>query len=62
MFQQMELNSRNIIETIIQLVYFMRGSVQYDDMMNRTAVERQLMAEFIEKRLDAESEKMYPVY
>lgn len=58
----MELNSRNIIETIIQLVYFMRGSVQYDDMMNRTAVERQLMAEFIEKRLDAESEKMYPVY
>ena len=40
----------------------MRGAIQYDDMMNRTATERQMIAEFIEKRLESESEKMYPIY
>lgn len=40
----------------------MRGSIQYGDMMNMAAVERQAVAQFIESRLEAESEKMYPVY
>lgn len=62
MFQQMDTNRHDIIDSVIQLVYFMRGSVQYGEMMNMTALERRSIAHFIEKRLEGESEKMYPVY
>lgn len=58
----MDTNRHEILKSIIQLVYFMRGSIQYGDMMNMAAVERQAVAQFIESRLEAESEKMYPVY
>jgi hypothetical protein len=51
-----------IIKSIIQLVYFMRGSIQYNDMMNMSHIERSLVGEFIETRISNESQKMYPVY
>lgn len=40
----------------------MRGSVQYKDMMNLTLFERESISEFVEKRIEAEAKKMYPVY
>jgi hypothetical protein len=58
----MQGDRRKMLEDVIQLVYFMRGSIQYRDMMNMTLVERQAVAEFIEKRLELEGKKMYPVY
>lgn len=53
---------KRILSSIIQLVYFMRGSIQYSDMFNMTMVEREAVSDFIEKRLDAESKKTYPQY
>lgn len=58
----MDVERKRSLDEIIQLVYFMRGSVQYRDMMNMTLIERQAISEFIEKRLEAESKKMYPIY
>lgn len=52
----------NIIDDLISIVYFMRGSVQYEHLLNRTRFEREKMRDFISKRLDVESKKMYPVY
>lgn len=62
MFSGMASERRRIITSIIQLVYFMRGSIQYRDMLDMTAFERDSVMEFIEKRLETESKKMYPVY
>ena len=62
MFKRMDVERKRSLDEIIQLVYFMRGSVQYRDMMNMTLIERQAISEFIEKRLEAESKKMYPIY
>jgi len=53
---------RRIIKSIVQLAYFMRGSVQYHHLMNMSLVEREIINEFIEERLEAEGKKMYPVY
>ncbi len=50
------------IRSVVQLVYFMRGAIQYKDMMNMSLVEREAVSSFIEERLDAEGKKMYPVY
>lgn len=51
-----------IIESVISLVYFMRGSVQYNDVMSLSYYERQVMNQFIERRLEIESNKINPVY
>lgn len=62
MFDQMNQERKRILTSIVQLVYFMRGSVQYKDMFEMTLVERESVGEFIEKRLEVESKKMYPTY
>jgi ribosomal protein S3AE len=62
MFNRMGRERRRIIKSITQLVYFMRGSVQYNHMMNMSLVERQIINEFIEERLEAEGKKVYPIY
>lgn len=62
MFRMLDRARTNLIQEVISLVYFMRGSVQYRDMMDMSKFERQSIQEFIEKRLDAESKKTYPVY
>lgn len=51
-----------IIKSVIQLVYFMRGSISYNDMMNMSFAERQMINDFISERLEQESKRMNPVY
>lgn len=62
MFEQMNNERRHIMSAIVQLVYFMRGAIQYDTMYHMTKVERDAVNDFIEKRLQAEAGKTYPVY
>jgi len=40
----------------------MRGGVTWEEMMNRTPGERDAMARFIKKRLEAQKDSMSPVY
>lgn len=56
------MESESLIKGLIELVYFMRGSIQYTEMLNRTPGERALMKEFVSTRLEVEQKKMYPVY
>jgi hypothetical protein len=53
---------RGLINEAIELSYFMRGAIPYEAMMGRTYAERQVISEFITKRLEAETQKMYPNY
>lgn len=62
MFSQLNAAAKSIIKNVVEIVYYMRGSVQYDDIMWRTPVEKQIMEEFIRERLESESKKPYPVY
>lgn len=62
MFAQMNTERKRILSSIVQLVYFMRGSIQYKDMFEMTMVERETIDEFVTKRLESENKKMYPVY
>lgn len=51
-----------LIDEVIQLVYFMRGGISYDELMDKTYVERQRFANYIDKRLENESKNPNPVY
>lgn len=62
MFQELHSASKSLLEECVSLAYFMRGGIQYEDLMWRSPVERQVMASFIEDRLKSESKKTHPIY
>lgn len=62
MFKRMTAEVRMLIRSVIQLVYFMRGAIQYDDMLLRTPAERQLFEEFITERFEVEKDSPFPNY
>jgi hypothetical protein len=62
MFNQLRKSSRALTKQIVQLVYFMRGALQYHDALMLTPGERDLMEEFISERLEMEGKKIHPNY
>ncbi len=62
MFDRLRTETRAIVNSIIELVYFMRGAIGYEEMMRRTPGERQLINEFLSKRIENEKKNMHPVY
>ena len=62
MFNRLKKESESLINGIIQLVYFMRGAIQYHDMFATTPAERDLIDNFLTKRLEVEDKRMYPQY
>lgn len=62
MFARLQRDARAIIKSTVEVVYFMRGAIQYDDMMYRTAGERDIIHEFLEERMEKEKDNPYPNY
>ena len=63
MFGRMRSEGRQIIESVVELAYFMRGAMKYEDILLRMSfAERDIAEIFVKKRLDAEAKKPYPVY
>ena len=62
MFKGLERDTDILLQNVIELCYFMRGGISYESMMMRTPGERQRISDFVRKRLDMESKKMYPNY
>lgn len=62
MFGRMRNDVNGLIHSLLQLVYYMRGGIQYNDIFWITYSERQMMQTFIDKRLEMESTKPFPIY
>mgnify|MGYP006050659367 CR=1 FL=1 len=62
MFNLMNLKRESLLDSVISLCYFMRGSIQYDKLFECTFIERRAIELFIEKRLESEAKKVTPVY
>lgn len=62
MFTGFRREVRELIDSVIRLIYFMRGSISYNDMMYMTYVEREAVSDFVAERLEQESKRMNPVY
>lgn len=62
LFMGYQRDVRNLLSHIIELTYFYRGSIQYNEMLHVSYAERQLMSEFIKKRMDVELSKTNPNY
>lgn len=62
MFNSLQREGRALLDSIISLIYFMRGALSYTEAMNMSFAERQVVSEFIEKRLEQEKKSPSPVY
>ena len=62
LFQLLARDVDNLLQSVIELSYFMRGAVPYEMMMLRTPGERQRISDFIERRMKAESKNPNPNY
>jgi len=52
-----------IIENITEISYFMRGSISYEHLMMRVSVgEREIIENFLKKRIKAEMKSPHPNY
>ena len=62
MFERLNNEAVAIIDGIIGLCYWMRGSMSYEELMRRTPGERQRINAFLEHRLEQESKSPFPNY
>lgn len=51
-----------IVDGLIELTYFMRGAISYEEMLNRTPGERDRIAHFLKERLEIEAKNPFPNY
>jgi uncharacterized protein (UPF0335 family) len=59
---RLQHEAKQIVKSIISLVYFMRGAISYQEMMRMTVGERELVSSFIEERFEQEKKNPHPVY
>ena len=54
----MDKGSENLIDQAINIAYYMRGSIQYEEIFNRTFLERKKIVDFINRHMEKEMEKV----
>jgi len=62
MIRSLQEEATNLIDGIISLVYYMRGSISYEEMLRRTPGERDRISAFLDKRFEIEKNNPHPVY
>lgn len=62
MFETMGRESRDLVKSLVSLVYFMRGGMSLNDMWWTTHGEREIIKEFLDARFEAESKNPHPQY
>jgi len=60
--EQLEKDCRTIKTTAIKHVWFMRGGVSYEDMMNMSPAERLAISELIEENLETTKRTNLPFF
>ena len=62
MIDRLKAEARQIVHQCVELSYFMRGAIQYHDMLQTIPAEREIISDFVKKRLESQKKSMYPVY
>lgn len=62
MINQLGVETRRLLEQAVEIAWFSRGSIQYESVLQMSPVERDIVVEFINKRLDSQAKSTFPVY
>lgn len=58
----MRLEISGIVNSVVELSWYMRGGLQYHDALNLTPGERDIMRSFIDRRMEKLKDHSFPVY
>lgn len=63
-FARLRREVDSIIKQCIELTWYMRGAIQYKDMLEMTYYEKQMISDFISSRFDEmkKNKSAFPVY
>lgn len=50
--------TRQLIKEAFELIYHMKGSISYNEIMEMTMLEKQIMSEFIQKEMENDAKMM----
>lgn len=53
---------RNLLKQAIEIAWFSRGSIQYETALGMSPLERDLVFEFVNNRIESQKKNPYPVY
>ncbi len=63
MYARLNRDTKIIIDNTLQLAYFMRGAMLYNDIMySMSYIERDMAMDFIQKRIEQEKKNPHPIY
>lgn len=62
LIQRLGLEIKMLVKNAIELSYFSRGAWSYESVLQMSAAERELAAEFINERLKAAGKMAFPVF
>ena len=54
--------SESIVRSAMDLSYYMRGAMQYKDVMHMSHTERQIGFDYVNKKLEQSAKMPYPVF
>lgn len=58
MIRELQNHAERLIDSVIELVYYMKGGLTYSEAMELTPVERQRMGSFLERRFKSEADAL----
>ncbi len=62
LFTRLRKEANDLIKSIVQLTWFMRGAISYHEMLKMSYAERQLVREWIEENLNNQKDSPHPTY
>lgn len=64
LFARLRSEASSILNSIVETAWYMRGSIQYHDLLLTTPYERETMKKFLDKRFEKmqQTKTMFPVY
>jgi len=63
MYRRLNGETKAILNSIVQLTYFMRGGMKYDHILyGMSYIEREIAFDYVSKRLEMEMKSPHPVY
>jgi len=63
LYNRLNNDTKIILENIVKMTYFMRVAISYDHALyGMSYVERDIVLDHVQKRLETESKSPHPVY
>ena len=62
MFGRLRAEAKRLVREAVELAWFMRGSLQYHNIMDMTPLERDVVKDFIKDHMENVKDHSFPVY